>query len=106
MLSGLPIPNVNHGQRILLSVVDELADKEPNSPWVSLPVDENELSKGYKDITYNQLANAVNHAVQWLRKNLPESSEPFQPFAYTGPKDLRYPILAIAAGKLGMKVSL
>ena len=106
MINRLPIPNVKHGQRLIPSVIDDLAKNEPDSPWVSLPIDENDLSKGYKDITYSQLANAVNHAAHWLRGNLPASSEPFPLFAYAGPKDLRYPILAIAAGKLGMRVSV
>ena len=101
MTDALPIPNVRHGRRIILSVIDELAQQEPNSTWVSIPVDEGDLSKGYKEVTCGQLWNAVNRAVQWLRESLPPSSESFQSFAYAGPKDLRYPILAIAAGKLG-----
>ena len=105
MTGELPIPNVRHGQRIILSVIDELVQQEPNSTWVSVPIDEGDLSKGYKEITYGQFSNAVNHAVQWLRKTLPPSSEPSQSFAYAGPKDLRYPILAVAAGKLGKVVS-
>ncbi|KAK3179111.1 hypothetical protein OEA41_001250 [Lepraria neglecta] len=105
MTGELPIPNVRHCQRIILSVIDELAQQEPNSTWVSMPIDEGDLSKGYKEITYGQFSNAVNHAVQWLRKTLPPSSEPSQSFAYAGSKDLRYPILAVAAGKLGKVVS-
>lgn len=105
MASALPLPGVSHGKRIVISVIDEVAETEPARPWVSVPVDDGDLTRGYKDITYAQLANAVNHAVHWLKQNLPSSSQPFQPFAYFGPKDLRYAIFAIAAGKLSRVVS-
>ncbi|KAF7865939.1 hypothetical protein EAF04_006103 [Stromatinia cepivora] len=98
---SLPIPGVKHGERIALSILDERAQTDPQSPWVSIPVDDEDISKGYKDITYGQFSNAVNHAAHWLVQHLPASQETFEPFAYVGPKDLRYPILAMAAGKVG-----
>ena len=55
---------------------------------------------GYKDLSFWQLNNAANRAAYRLKTHLPESSERFQCFAYSGPKDLRYPLLAVAAGKL------
>jgi acyl-CoA synthetase (AMP-forming)/AMP-acid ligase II len=100
----LPLPGAKHGQRLAISILDERAQSDPQSPWVSVPVDDEDLSKGYTDITYRQFANAVNHATHWLAGHLPSSEEPFQCFAYVGPKDLRYPILAMAAGKLGKVV--
>ena len=101
---SLPLPGVQHGQRILLSVIDDRARTEPNSTWVSMPVDDQDLARGYKSITYGQFSNAVNHAAHWLVEHLPFAEDPFQPFAYAGPKDLRYPILAVAAGKVGRVV--
>lgn len=56
--------------------------------------------RGYKDISFWQLNNYANHAAKWLSDHLPPASDPFQCFAYAGPKDLRYPILAVAAAKL------
>ncbi|EDP49902.1 hypothetical protein KXW98_001891 [Aspergillus fumigatus] len=99
-IATFPLPGIKHGKRILVSTIEERAKNDPDSSWVSMPVDNNDLSKGYKEITFAEFNNAVNHAVHWLRQNLPESDEPFQSFAYAGPKDLRYPILAAAAGKL------
>src|SRR4051812_17016334 len=100
----LPLSGAKPGQRLAISILDERAQSDPQSPWVSVPVDDEDLSKGYTDITYSQFANAVNHATHWLARSLPSSQEPFQCFAYVGPKDLRYPILAMAAGKLGKVV--
>ncbi|KAJ5668962.1 hypothetical protein N7462_010032 [Penicillium macrosclerotiorum] len=97
--STIPVPGVDHGERILAAVVEERAKNNSSSPWLSIPVDENNLSLGFRDITFKQLNNYANHAAQWLIKALPNSEE-FQRLAYSGPKDLRYPILAIAAAKV------
>lgn len=105
MTNVLPISGVEHGRRTVMSAIDENMQKMPRSPWISIPINDQDLSLGYKDITYSQLVNAVKHAVHWLSKTLPSTSEPFQPFAYAGPKDLRYPILAVAAGKMQKVVS-
>lgn len=100
--SIFPLPGVKHGKRILTSVIEERAKGEES--WLSLPIDATNLSLGFKDLTYKQLNNAANHAAYWLSQNLP-SSEPFQCFAYAGPKDLRWPILAVAAAKVQKVVS-
>jgi hypothetical protein len=95
-----PLPGVEHGQRILVSVIESRARNGSSSPWVSVPINEHDLSQGYKDIGFWQLNNYANHAAKWLSHHLPPASDPFQCFAYAGPKDLRYPILAVAAAKL------
>lgn len=97
-----------HGQRFLVSLIDQHAKVKPDDAWVSIPVDDEDLNKGYKDITWSQFANAINHAVKWLRQSLPAAvfSQPFQAFGYVGPKDLRYPVLTVAAAKLGLVIVL
>lgn len=104
MMFPLPIPGVQHGERLAISLVDEHARTIPQSPWVSVPINDHDMSKGYKDITWSQFANAINYAAHWLEHSLPRSEKAFQCFAYVGPKDLRYPILAMAAGKVGKVV--
>ncbi|KAJ6023984.1 hypothetical protein N7540_004781 [Penicillium herquei] len=93
-----PLPGVKHGNRILTSVVEQRA-KSKDDVWVSVPLDDANLSLGFKDITFWQFNNAANHAAHWLSQNL-SASKPFECFAYAGPKDLRYPIMAIAAAKV------
>lgn len=99
-----PLPGVNHGKRILASVIEKRAEDSSIRPWISVPINEQDLSAGYRDITFRKLNNAANNAAYWLSQNLPETSELFQCFAYAGPKDLRYPILAVAAAKLNKVV--
>ncbi|PYH40575.1 putative AMP-binding enzyme [Aspergillus saccharolyticus JOP 1030-1] len=96
--SPFPLPGIYHGQRFLATVVETRA--QDNSPWVSVPIDETDLSRGFRDISFQQLNNAANHAAHWLQQNLPATTEPFQCFAYAGPKDFLYPILAVAAAKI------
>lgn len=94
------LPYLEEGKQITISAVERRANDDSRNPWTSVPVNEQDLSQGYKDISFRQLNNYVNHTAHWLSENLPPSSEPFQSFAYAGPKDLRYPILALAAAKL------
>jgi hypothetical protein len=93
-------PAAEMGKEITVTAVERRANDDSGNAWTSVPVNDQDLSQGYKDISFRQLNNYINHAVHWLSENLPQSSEPFQCFAYAGPKDLRYPILTLAAAKL------
>lgn len=101
MTDIFPFLGVHHGRRFIPTVIDELANTEPSSTWLSLPIDDLDVSKGYQDITYGRLANSIDHDVRWLNQNLLTSQEPLQTFAYAGAKDICYPILAVAAAKIG-----
>jgi hypothetical protein len=92
------------GQRLLVTLIDQHAAAEPSPVWSVVPSDENDLSKGFQDITFRDLANAVNHAAIWLEEHLPQALCEFQTIAYVGPKDVRYPIIAVAAAKIKRKV--
>ncbi|KAL8829947.1 MAG: hypothetical protein Q9191_001719 [Dirinaria sp. TL-2023a] len=104
MTEMLPVPHDRHGQRTVLSALQERVESDPLNSCISVPIDDQDLAKGYRDITYGQFENAVNYAAHWLNGQLPPSTGPFSSFANAGPKDLRYPILAVAAGKLGKVV--
>ena len=101
------------GERLIGRLIDEYAANDPTRVWASIPVDDNDLSRGFQDITYKQFANAINHAAWWLKGQLVAKNkdngngsptETFT-FAYAGPKDLRCPIIAVAALKLGNQVT-
>ena len=94
------------GERLIVSLIDSIARDDPAKVWVSVPVDDEDLSKGFKDIHYAQLSNAINYAAWWLDSTLGRCKYPFETFAYAGPKDLRYPILTVATVKVGRQVCL
>lgn len=91
---------------IVASAIDSRAEsKYAESAVFHVPRDENDLSQGFNHITWKQFANAINHAAWWLESNVgPKTSDKFEVFAYQGPNDLRYPILAVAAAKVGKQV--
>ena len=97
--------NEKHGKRLIASLIDSHAINDPGRAWASVPQDDNDLSKGFVDLTYKQLANAINHASWWLEKSLDPAMASFETIAFAGPKDLRYPIIAVAAVKTGRKVA-
>jgi len=89
--------------------LDRRAENKPDSILFCIPNDDSDLSKGFHDVTAKQFVNAINHAAKWLDENVvskvkeKEMGE-FAVFAYGGPNDLRYPILAVAAAKCGLQV--
>lgn len=95
-----------YGQRLIVSLIDQYSKEAPERVWASVPQDENNLAKGFKDITYRHLANAINRASWWLDAALGKSNGNFETFAYAGPKDMRFPILAVAAVKVGRQILL
>lgn len=100
------VRNKDLGQRLLITLIDEYANTERSSVWGVIASDERDLSKGFKNITYGNFANAINLASRWLQDHLPPQTCDFDTIAYVGPKDVRYPIIAVAAAKLKKKVSL
>lgn len=96
--------DVSYGKRLVVSLIDQYSKESPERVWASVPQVETNLAKGFKDITYRHLANAINHASCWLDATLGKSNGSFETFAYGGPKDLRFPILAVAAVKVGRQV--
>ena len=91
------------GSRLIPPMIDHYAAEAPDKIYASIPKTE-DLSEGFRDITYRQFGNAIDHASWWLDRELGQCKGSFDTFAYIGPKDLRYPILAVAAAKVGRRV--
>ena len=91
------------GKRLLPVVIDHCANKNPTRVWASIPRREN-VANGFQDITYREFANAIDKASWWLESILGKGRGLFETFGYIGPNDIRYPVLAIAAIKLGKTV--
>ena len=93
--------------RLIAARVDYYGEHEPQRSYASVPLTDR-LEDGYREITYQMLASAVDRAAWWLDSMLPiaQGSTPPQTFAYFGPNDLRYTILALAGIKTNRKVRL
>lgn len=95
----------NCGRRLIPSTLDHIAKVNPNKVFGSLPVSNTDLEAGFKDLTYGQIANAINGVAWWLEREIGRSDD-YETLAYLAPNDFRYPIFAVAAVKAGYKVSL
>ena len=92
-----------YGRRLLATQIDELAHNEPERVWMSVasmnPCD------GFREITWANLANAINHAAWWIESTVGHGQN-IPTIAYVGPNDVRYHILMMAVVKTGFKVHI
>jgi len=95
------IQEPRYGNRLLVNIIDERAETEPSREWVSVPVS-SDPNDGWKKITYQQAANAVNCVAHKLVSSTgrPKEGE-FPTVAYIGPNDVRYIVFALGAIKAG-----
>lgn len=93
------------GERLLANSIDYYAANDPSRVWASVASDKEQSTGGFKNITSADLAIAINHAAWWLTKNICTNGTAFETIAYAGPKDARYPIIALAAVKSRKRVS-
>ncbi|EEA26507.1 hypothetical protein TMatcc_005213 [Talaromyces marneffei ATCC 18224] len=113
---------INQGEKhqLIPTIIDYNASHNPQKAFASIPVDNNDLSQGFRDITYFELRKAVDKAAYWLEETLRTYDEiksnledqqqeealksSFPTFAFYGTRDLRYSIFAVAAIKVGKKM--
>ena len=96
-------PESDYGRRLAPNIVDEVACREPNRPFVFVPRSR-KPEDGWAPVTYQQVANAVNHVAHLLAAKVKrKSSHSFPSVAYVGPSDVRYAIVLLASIKAGCK---
>lgn len=85
-----------------------LAANYPDLTYSEYPKDSLDISQGYRNITYREVANAVNALAWWIEKNVgkPKTDDGRETVVYMGPNDLRYGILVLGSIMIGYKVSL
>lgn len=93
---------MNFGSRLLPVVVDETAKAQPDLPYAYVPTGNN-VSDGFKAVTFSDIATAANHMATWIHQTL-GPSDSFETISYMGLGDLRYVVVFLAAVKCGYKV--
>ena len=93
----------SYGRRLIPQLIDQRAEESPELPLWSIPVS-SALVDGFRDISYGQVARAINRAAWWIDEKVGKSTT-FETLAYMGPPDLRYAVLTVAAQKTGHTVS-
>ncbi|KAL1640082.1 hypothetical protein SLS58_007349 [Diplodia intermedia] len=119
-------PVIPYGRRLIATTIDEFARASPDRTYASIPKSDTDLTLGFRDITYAELAAAIDRTAYWLDEHLPPSSrsasssvaslpsadsknskedgsteenDARQTFTYFGPRDLRYILFLVAAMK-------
>ena len=99
--TALPLP----------TLIDDIAARRPNRPFISLPINNDDISHGYRDFTFSDFARAVDRCAWWIVSKLGRCGEDEKKdgtgiLAYVGPQDVRYPVLMLGAAKAGYTVGL
>ncbi|KAL8670081.1 MAG: hypothetical protein Q9168_005366 [Polycauliona sp. 1 TL-2023] len=99
-MSQLPQHPERLGQRLLPTLIDQIAADDPTRTFVSL-TKSIDIQQGFHDVDYATFAAAINRCAHWLDQELGRPRYDFEKIAYIGPSDLRYAIFLIAAVKAG-----
>lgn len=85
-------------------VLDAVAANEPSRVFAAIPKSAN-ISDGFRDVSYSEIANATNRMARWLKETFGSTPErDFETLTYIGVSDLRYSIALYAAIKCGYKL--
>jgi hypothetical protein len=90
------------GKRLMVQVIDDLAEQDPERKVCAVPKG-SEISDGFFDLTFRELAHAVNYMSWWIVESLGRSPN-METLTYIGSNDIRYLIMVMACNKTGYKV--
>jgi hypothetical protein len=76
-------PPVDVGQRLLHVTIDKIAAETPDRIWAFIPKSNN-LSDGYRDVSFATFANAINRLSWFLKSNLGPDLGRFKTVGYIG----------------------
>jgi acyl-CoA synthetase (AMP-forming)/AMP-acid ligase II len=80
-------PTIPYGERHIVQLLDDRAAETPDRPCYSIANSTTNSTKGWRDISYGQFANAVNTASQWLVDTFGRRGTDYEAFAYIGPNE-------------------
>lgn len=97
-------PSGTIGQRLLPTLVDEIAAKDPGRILYCVCKTKSPVN-GFQDITFREFAQAVDRCA-WHIHDALGPGDKFPTLAYIGPQDATYAILVLASVKAGYKLLL
>lgn len=82
-MGSLAIPPApEYGQRLLPTLVDDLARDSPDKLFALIPKSK-DLGNGFHEMTYSMLAQSVNTVALWLERTI-DRGQRFETIAYIG----------------------
>ncbi|TAQ86650.1 hypothetical protein B7494_g5036 [Chlorociboria aeruginascens] len=97
----------NYGRRLMPTVLRSEAKHNPTRVF-ALAAKSDNVDDGFREVTFQQVAQATNYTSHWLQKRFENGNKPpkLVTLAYIGVPDLRYNILFYAAAQCRYKVFL
>ena len=92
-----------YGRRLFPQVLDEYAESSPCRIYGTVPFHPTDLSQGFRDVTFKDMAQCTNGIAHWLEREFGRSQNT-ETLCYIGIPDLRGAALFLAGVKCGYKV--
>lgn len=89
--------------QLLPSLIDRLSEADPQRLYAEVPASPTTYAEGWREVTYRDLANAIN-GVAWLLDDKLGRGKNHNTIAYIGPNDLAYIVMILGASKAGYQV--
>ncbi|KAI9645908.1 hypothetical protein NHQ30_005345 [Ciborinia camelliae] len=103
MASSTQIPqSPDYGARQLHQTLDYLSKVSPGRLYASIPRS-SDLSEGFRDITFQDMARCSDFVAHWIQDNIGKSTR-FETICYIGVPDLRSVAVFFGSLKCGYKV--
>lgn len=103
MGEAVPKPKEAYGQRLMTSIIDDLARSNPQKTFMSIPAGDN-VTHGQRDISYADMARAINRCAWWIVDTLGKGFDFPSIATYMYPQDFRHVILIFGSIKAGYQV--
>ncbi|EEQ29776.1 putative NRPS-like protein biosynthetic cluster [Microsporum canis] len=88
------------GRRFMAQAIDRLSELEPDRKVCIVPKGPNS-SDGFYDLTFKQLAHAINYMCWWIEESFGRNASSPVTLAYLGANDIRYLVMVMACNKTG-----
>jgi acyl-CoA synthetase (AMP-forming)/AMP-acid ligase II len=97
--------HTDYGRRLMPTILHFEAEHNPHRTFAIAAKSDN-IEDGFHEVTFQQVAQAVNHVSHWLQARFESGNKPVHQttLTYIGPPDLRYNILFYAAVQCRYKV--
>ena len=75
----------NYGQRPLPSLMDKIAEEDPERVFASIPLS-SDPQDGFRELTFSTFARSINRCAWWTEQSLGKAQQ-CETISYIGPQD-------------------
>jgi long-subunit acyl-CoA synthetase (AMP-forming) len=90
--------SIDDSQHTVLQSLNKLVTEQPDCLYCIHPIT-SDISDGWKDVSFKDLANAIQNMALWIQTEVSSSNQPLT-IAYIGCNDIRYAAFVFACMQL------